>query len=324
MDMPKQKISNRVKNRKIFNYLAIILAFLVIGTAVKTLAFVSFSKSTYYQDEPIVWSTTEPNNNRFMDQSCGPLIDGVDNDLNLATNSTGGGCSFGADPGSHEVDECGSEEKGFCDRASQFFFNSVAFTVLSGSAPVTGAVDANPPSVPAGFNALPFSSSQIDLSWKASVDYPVNSASTSGVGGYYVYRNGNKVGETATTGFSDKNLSYGVYYYRVAVFDKAGNVSAKSKEIRARTYKFTAGDRVKVVLPVNVRISPTVESTRVGTQFTGNLGTIVSGPKSANGQLWWQINYDNNQSGWSVQFTLEKIGVSRLPGSIGASASQKQ
>ena len=68
--------------------------------------------------------------------------------------------------------------------------------------------------------------------------------------------------------------------------------------------KFKINDKVKVTQTVNVRLDPTTSGNLLGKQVTGSLGTIVSGPVSANGYNWWKVNYNNGQDGWSVETGL--------------------
>src|SRR5258708_6877073 len=64
---------------------------------------------------------------------------------------------------------------------------------------------------------------------------------------------------------------------------------------------FTIGERVKVQNgPLNVRASAGSTGTVLGTQATGNLGTIAGGPTYINGYQWWNINYDVSPDGWSA------------------------
>jgi PKD repeat protein len=87
------------------------------------------------------------------------------------------------------------------------------------------------PSAPAGVMAKTISTSQIDVSWNASVD-----AGGSGVAGYAVRRDGAPVGSVAGTSFSDSGLPAGVEFcYDVAAFDHAGNTSAWSAVACATT-----------------------------------------------------------------------------------------
>jgi hypothetical protein len=93
----------------------------------------------------------------------------------------------------------------------------------------TTPADSEPPSVPTGLTAVPVSSSQIDLSWSASVD---NSA----VAGYSVYRNGEEFTQVAQPFFSDSALDPNTTYtYRVLAFDAAGNRSGPSSSATATT-----------------------------------------------------------------------------------------
>jgi chitodextrinase len=111
------------------------------------------------------------------------------------------------------------------------------------TAPVTGAwvmqaaafstvpavPDTAPPSAPTGLAASPASSSQINLTWSASMD-------NVGVAGYQVFRNSVQVGTTASPSYSDTGLTANMTYsYTVTAFDAAGNVSGPSGAISATT-----------------------------------------------------------------------------------------
>jgi beta propeller repeat protein len=94
--------------------------------------------------------------------------------------------------------------------------------------------DTTPPTPPSSLAATAISSSQIDLSWVASID-------NIGVAGYRVERgidgvNFTEVGTTASTAYSDTGLSAGAtYYYRVRAYDAAGNLSDYSNIASATT-----------------------------------------------------------------------------------------
>ena len=62
---------------------------------------------------------------------------------------------------------------------------------------------------------------------------------------------------------------------------------------------FSIGSRAQTTSSVVVRNSP--NGSRVGTQPNGALGTVVGGPVSANGNVWWQLNYDTGADGWGAQ-----------------------
>lgn len=69
--------------------------------------------------------------------------------------------------------------------------------------------------------------------------------------------------------------------------------------------KFSAGDRVKVTSPLNVRNAPSTAADILGTQSQGTLGTVTGGPTFANNFFWWYVNYDNIINGWSVEDNLQ-------------------
>ncbi|GIO15137.1 hypothetical protein J19TS2_46920 [Cohnella xylanilytica] len=101
----------------------------------------------------------------------------------------------------------------------------------------TGAPDTQAPSVPTNVVATSNSSSSATVSWTASTD---NVAVT----GYEVYRNGTKVGTTASTSYTDTGLAASTTYsYTVKAFDAAGNLSAASAAAAVTT---AAGNNVTI------------------------------------------------------------------------------
>jgi hypothetical protein len=96
------------------------------------------------------------------------------------------------------------------------------------------ALDTLAPTVPSGLKASAVTSNSVALTWGASTDLP--SPGGTGVGGYYVYRNGATNPITAVSGssFTDTGLAANTYTYQVAAFDRAqptANVSVLSAAI---------------------------------------------------------------------------------------------
>ena len=115
------------------------------------------------------------------------------------------------------------------------------------------APDTQAPTVPTGLAATSITANSIAISWNASTDLP-NPGGT-GVGGYYVYRNGNTTTPYATVtsgaSFTDTGLTPGTAYsYQVAAFDRAtpANVSTPSTALSLTTQSvvssssWTSGD----------------------------------------------------------------------------------
>src|SRR3989344_5880506 len=72
--------------------------------------------------------------------------------------------------------------------------------------------------------------------------------------------------------------------------------------------KFLINDRVQVNFgPLNVRSTPSTSGTILGTQVTGQLGTVIGGPTNSGGFNWWNINYDSGADGWSAENYLTKV-----------------
>ncbi len=169
------------------------------------------------------------------------------------------------------------------------------------SATFSIAADTSAPSIPASISANVVSANQINLSWSASTD-------NVGVTGYKVFRGGVQIGTTAQTSYGDTGLSPSTSYtYSVSAYDAAGNNSGQSASVTATTQplsstKFQLNDRVTVSSgPLNVRATPSISATLVGTQNTGALGTIIGGTIYADGYFWWNVNFDTGADGWSVE-----------------------
>ena len=77
--------------------------------------------------------------------------------------------------------------------------------------------------------------------------------------------------------------------------------------------KFRVGDRVRVTTNLNVRTGPSTSHPEItdpdypGYAPAGSLGTVVDGPISADGYVWWKSQYDLGFTGWSVENGLERI-----------------
>ncbi len=118
----------------------------------------------------------------------------------------------------------------------------------------TKAPDTTAPSVPTGLTAGTVSAGSVTFCWTASTDnYDVT--------GYDIYRNGTKIGTSATTCFTDNSVTPSTTYsYKVAARDAAGNVSAQSAALSITTQ---AGNVATVYYyrtdwpTVNIHYSPT-------------------------------------------------------------------
>jgi chitodextrinase len=166
--------------------------------------------------------------------------------------------------------------------------------------------DTQAPTAPKGLKAAPISSTQINLLWTASTD-------NIGVTGYKIYQNNIQIGSTANTSYQATGLNANTSYsYRVAAYDAAGNTSAKSWGVTAKTQPspstvFTMGDRVQTTWKVTIRSTPSNSGTASGTQLKGATGRVVGGPVYSNLQWWWQIDFDSGVDGWVAQGKLKKV-----------------
>jgi len=120
------------------------------------------------------------------------------------------------------------------DGAILFFLLFPVFVLGQSSADVTiesrYGENINPPTVPGDVQAVPISSSQIDVSWSASFD-------PFGVAGYQVFRSGLQIATTTAINFSDTGLAASTTYsYTIRAFDVDGLVSSSSLPAATTTF----------------------------------------------------------------------------------------
>jgi chitodextrinase len=131
------------------------------------------------------------------------------------------------------------------------------------------------PSVPSGLAASNVSPNSVTLSWTASTD-----AGGPGIGGYYVYRNGNQIATVSSgTSYTDTALVTSTSYsYQVAAFDNAAppNVSALSAALSVTTLANTQAPTVPTGLASsNVTSTSLTLTWAASTGATGVGGYLV-------------------------------------------------
>lgn len=157
--------------------------------------------------------------------------------------------------------------------------------------------DTTTPSTPTNIAGSAISTTQINLSWSSSSD-------NIGVTSYKIYRNGVQAGTSVGPSYGDTGLvSATAYSYAVAAQDVAGNTSATSSTVTVTTLNVIPtigiGSRVKTTTSnVNVRSNPSTSAKVLCTKPIGAVGTVVDGPRSVQGYIWWNVNFDISCDGW--------------------------
>ncbi len=141
-----------------------------------------------------------------------------------------------------------------------------------------------------------------------------------------LYLNGQLVGEKIDPNINLNNFSWryltlgsanwggGAGYFHGAIDEVraySGALNAGEVKYLYNTYvKFSIGDRVQTTASLKVRTDHSAMSSlstgKPNPESSGALGTVVGDSVTADGYNWWQINYDNGISGWSVENWLEK------------------
>ncbi|MGF7045912.1 chitodextrinase [Paenibacillus sp. DS2015] len=113
-------------------------------------------------------------------------------------------------------------------------------------------VDKDAPSIPTNVATSAITDRSVSLTWKASTD---NVAVT----GYEIYRDGVKVGTSATNSYTDSGLIASTSYnYTVKAYDMAQNISALSSSFAVLT---KVPDTIAPTVPTNLLLSAKTAST---------------------------------------------------------------
>jgi len=114
--------------------------------------------------------------------------------------------------------------------------------------------DVEPPSIPGSVVATPVATSQIDISWTASIDNYI-------LLGYRVWRDGVQVGTTTNTFYSDVGLTPSTTYsYYVTAYDFFFNESASSTVVATTTFPV-------IIAPPSVATTTESLGSQPGTRF---------------------------------------------------------
>jgi chitodextrinase len=155
------------------------------------------------------------------------------------------------------------------------------------------AVDATPPTVPAGLTSSAITQTTLTLSWLASTDIV-------GVTGYKIFKNGSQIGTSVTTNFSVTGLTAStLYLFTVSAYDAAGNNSAVSSTLSVLTST-----------PIDI-IAPTVPTINSASGITQNAITISWTASTDNiGVLGYKVFKNSVLIGTTVALNYSFSGLS--------------
>ena len=77
--------------------------------------------------------------------------------------------------------------------------------------------------------------------------------------------------------------------------------------------KFAINDTFRVSQSTNLRSSASTAGSVVTTMGVGATGTVIGGPTSANGYIWWNVRLSNGTTGWSIENWLVKTDGGTTP-----------
>jgi len=70
--------------------------------------------------------------------------------------------------------------------------------------------------------------------------------------------------------------------------------------------KFAINDTFRVTQSTNLRASGTTSASVLVTMSDGTTGTVIGGPTSANGYVWWNVRLSSGTTGWCIENWLEE------------------
>lgn len=144
--------------------------------------------------------------------------------------------------------------------------------------------DDKSPSIPENVKVISHAGKSITLSWDASAD-------NSHVTGYYIYRNGEKVGRSYTTTYTDSNLVAGANYsYSVKAFDPSMNYSDLSDAITHAPVLPSVADAYDGSdLLISSKVFDTTLKALVPDILSNNDTSVAFSYSKDNGQNWISI-----------------------------------
>lgn len=95
--------------------------------------------------------------------------------------------------------------------------------------------------------------------------------------------------------------------YTLGCVDALGATSSVTTNVTfSNATKFQIGDRVRTTGSVNVRQTPSTSGANLGTQREDAVGIVTQGPTTANGYIWWRVDFTTGADGWAIQSSLIK------------------
>jgi hypothetical protein len=94
---------------------------------------------------------------------------------------------------------------------------------------------------------------------------------------------------------------------RITESSKSNNSLSNTITIAAAPPAFVIGDRVQTTANLTVYATASTSGTILGQEALGALGTVVDGPTTVSGVVWWNINFDIGADGWTIQDNLAKV-----------------
>jgi hypothetical protein len=83
-----------------------------------------------------------------------------------------------------------------------------------------------------------------------------------------------------------------------------------------QVYSIAIGDRVQATDNLKIRSLASLSGSHIDTASSGALGTVIGGSSSADGYIWWRIDWDSFSTGWSVSNYLAVVPSTPSPGSF--------
>lgn len=191
--------------------------------------------------------------------------------------------------------------------------------------------DTEPPTVPAGLHATGIDEADVALAWQAATD-------NLGVTGYRLYRDGQLIGSTAATDYSDSGLTPDTTYeYSVEATDAAGNLSGLSAPLQVTTLApppapaMHVADVTMSLVPVgrkwvsaqasvivnDVDAQPVANATVSG-NWSGLVNGEASGPTGADGRVVLLSPKVGNQASGELRLTVTDVSAADFDYDAGA------